>query len=503
MKAILHLLLLAVLSMLPCRMYGTVYRPVVLPTPDSVSTSGAMLRVPASVHITLLAPDSVTLPPLEFASQLAGLEIRGIKHKQQCPPLGAESYTLTLDRDSVTIQAADYRATVYALHTLSQLLHTSPSVPAHIFVTDSPRCTWRAFMLDSGRQFQPLDSIKKYIRMASMLKMNRFHWHLTEGLGWRAEIKALPRLTEVGAFVGHGPEQQGFYTQDDMRRVVDYGRRWGVEIVPEIDLPGHSEAALNAYPSFGCTGTIPAVPKQGFTDRIFCVGKDSTVNSLITVIDELCDVFPGEYFHLGGDEAPKGSWEKCPHCQARIDSLGLDGTHDLQLWLSALLAKHLAEKGRKAIFWGDAVYTPGTTPLPDNTVIQWWNYRSRGDLGVRRALERNMSVILSPNYYCYLNFPEQPWRGYGPERTFDLEKAYLHNPADSVLSTSDDRIMGISCTLWTDYELTADMLDSRLFPRVFALAELMWHSGAKSSMARFRADIDAIIPLFTAKGYRP
>ncbi len=472
--------------------------PAVIPQPESISSSGNMLPVSKKITLSVESPRNVakSLPPASFISEMTGLDIRYGKKsrlKSSCEP---ESYTLYINGNKAHLQAADYNGFIYGLHTLSQILSTSDSITERITVTDTPRCTWRASMLDSGRQKQSIEKILALIRMASRLKMNRFHWHLTEGLGWRPEIKAFPMLTAKGAFVGKEPEQQGYYSREDMRKVVEYASQWGVEIVPEIDLPGHSEAALNAYPELGCFGTVPDVPAQGFTENIFCAGKDRTVEALTTIIDEICDIFHGQYIHLGGDEAPKANWEKCPDCQARIQQHGLKGTHDLQLWLSAQLASHLEAKGRKAIFWGDAVYSNDGTPLPKNSVIQWWNYRGHGDLAVRNALERDMQVILSPNYYCYINFPEEPWKGYGPERTFNLEKAYTANPADSVLARGDKRILGMTCALWTDYNLTEQMLDLRLFPRIFALSELMWHKGPRKPLAEFQSDIDRLTPMF-------
>ena len=340
-------------------------------------------------------------------------------------------------------------------------------------VNDFPRCQWRGLLLDSGRQYQSLETIKSKLDLLFSLRMNVFHWHLTEGLGWRLEIRKYPELTKTGAYVGKGPEQQGFYTQEDVREIVLYAAERNITVIPEIDIPGHAEAALNAYPEYGCFGELAKIPETGFTECIFCAGKDSTLNFLKDVLDEVCELFPSDYIHLGGDEAPKGNWDKCPDCNRRIAENGLKDSHELQLWLSAQMASYLKSKGRKAIFWEDVINN-ADYPLPDNVVIQWWNYRGNKDRNFRKALKSGYPVICSPNYYTYLNFPETLWRGYGRDRTFSFEDAYLRNPADSALSEGNPLTLGMECALWTDYGLTEDMLDSRLFPRIYALAELMW-----------------------------
>ena len=477
--------------------------PAILPVPSEIECSGAAVRRdPGKLKVTVICPDSVrkAIERYSVISEIIGDGCRVSAFNKLREKIAPESYRLTVKENNVDIRVSDYRGFVYALQTLGQLLGSSEGFPCNVTVADGPRCGWRGFMLDSGRQFQTVDGIKKYIRMASMLKMNVFHWHLTEGLGWRPEIEAFPRLTKVGGYVAGGVQQQGSYSKKDIRDVVAYAGAYGIDIMPEIDLPGHSEAALKAYPELGCFMDSVRIPETGFTDRIFCAGKDTTLAALKIILDEICGLFPGKYIHLGGDEAPKGQWEKCPDCQNRIRTNGLKDTHDLQLWLSAQLASHLKTHGRKAVFWGDVVYSPGY-PLPDNSVIQWWNYRGHRDLAVKNALAANHEVILSPNYYCYLNFPLEPWRGYGPERTFTMKEAYLSNPADAALASGDRRILGVTCALWTDYNLTQEMLDSRLFPRIFAISEIMWHKGERKQFDEFRMLTEKALDYFRSKDF--
>ncbi len=399
--------------------------------------------------------------------------------------LEKDAYQLNISSKGIEVRAACFGGFIYAIQSLRQWVNMEKGYPEFscVEITDSPRTQWRSFMLDSGRQFQKVSTIKKYIDMASLLKMNYFHWHLTEGLGWRIEIKQYPRLTHIGAFAGKGPEQQGFYTQETIREIVKYAADRNITVVPEIDMPGHAEAALLAYPELGCFGLPVEIPEIGFTDNIFCAGKDKTLQFLKNVLDEVCELFPSVYIHLGGDEALKGNWDKCPDCQGRIKGEKLKNSHDLQLWFSAQMANYLKGKGRKAIFWGDVVYQEGY-PLPDNVVIHWWNWRGHKDLALRNALSHGYPVICGTNYYTYLNFPLTPWRGYGKDRTFDLRDVYLHNP--SYMSTEDNPlILGMSSALWTDDKVTEGMIDRRLFPRILALAEQMWYKGKPENFEQF------------------
>lgn len=402
----------------------------------------------------------------------------------------AEGYKLNILPEKIVIHYSDKNGLIYANHTLNQLkFQYAPfkRIPC-MSITDSPRVCWRSFMLDSGRQYQSVSTIKKYIELASILKMNRFHWHLTEGLGWRIEIKKYPNLTKIGAFVGKDVEQQGFYTQDEIREIVNFAAEKGITIVPEIDMPGHAEAALYAYPEMGCLNIRPEIPETGFTSNIFCAGKESTISFLKDILDEICELFPSKYIHLGGDEAPKGNWDKCPHCKDRMTTHNLKNSHQLQQWFSAEMANYLNSKERIAIFWEDVIYQDDYK-LPDNIVIQWWNWRTNKDLGFRNAIKNNHPVICNTNYYTYLNFPTSPWRGYAENRTFNLNDVYLNNPS-YLPDNTNPLVLGMSCSLWTDYLLTEDLLDERIFPRIFALAEQMWHKGKLMNFSDFQALIN-------------
>ncbi len=416
--------------------------------------------------------------------------------------LPPESYRIRISPKQMIITACDKRGFTHAVQTLRQWVADSDgnSTFTCAEIYDAPRMQWRSFLLDSGRQYHKTATIKKYIDMASMLKMNYFHWHLTEGLGWRIEIKQYPRLTQIGSAVGKGDEQQGYYTQEEIREIVEYANKRNITIVPEIDMPGHAEAALSSYPELGCFGLPVQVPQHGFTQNIFCAGKDDVLQFLKNVLDEVCELFPSPYIHLGGDEAPKGNWNKCPDCQKRISTMNLKDSHDLQLWFSAQMAEHLKSKGRKSIFWGDVVYHDGY-PLPDNIVIQWWNYRAHKDLALRNAIKHHYPVICSSNYYTYLNFPLTPWRNYEKARTFDLNDVYMNNPSDKVFNENNPLILGMTCALWTDDGVTERMIERRLFPRILALSEQMWHQGDRTEFPIFHQNILQRKEWFEQRGF--
>ncbi len=404
--------------------------------------------------------------------------------------LGREGYQLHVTPSGVAVYADTDAGKYYALVSLKQLAGLSPNgkIPC-VKIEDQPKYEWRSFMIDSGRQYQKMETIKGLLDRMALLKMNVFHWHLTENDGWRVEIKKYPKLTSVGAFVADGPEQHGFYTQDDIREIVAYAAKRHIMVVPEIDVPGHSEAALMAYPELTCSGKAPGSSKGIFSQFLFCGGREEVDGFLFDVFDEICELFPAPYIHIGGDEAPKTEWKKCPRCQARIKELGLKDEHELQIELTNRLAKHLKAKGRKAICWGDVVTHPGQE-LEDNIVVHWWSFRGSKDKALREGIKRGLPVISNPNYYTYINFPQKhEWRQYKKTRLFDLKTCYENNPGDVKNPTAKQRdaLLGMGTCLWTDHGLTEEWLDRRLFPRAFAMAEQMWNTGERLPYEEFRA----------------
>lgn len=425
--------------------------------------------------------------------------------------LGNEGYNLSISSKKIKITASGKSGIFYAIQTLRQLLppqieqrnltkELDWNIPC-VEITDIPKYPIRGLMLDTGRQFHTVDFVKRYIDLLAMMKMNTLHWHLTELDAWRIEIKKYPKLTQVGAFLeDQYGEQWGYYTQEDIREVVDYAKTRYINIMPEIEIPGHSYAAMASYPELTCTGEVPG--DISYRDKfkvIFCGGKEAVYTFINNVLKEIIDLFPYEYIHIGGDEANKTYWTTCKYCQERMKQEGLKNPDELQIWMTNRIADFLAQHNRKAVCWDDVVAQPGPK-MRDNVVVQWWNFRARKFKGVTESVNQGHEVICSPNYYTYLNFQVRPWKGYKENRTFDLKTAYIDNNMDKVELGNEQRklVKGIIAALWTDIGVHMDMVDKRVFPRIYAISELAWHNGPKEEFEEFYNRVKAQYPRLDA-----
>ena len=419
---------------------------------------------------------------------------------------GDGAYLLNIKSNGISISANERSGFFYAIQTLLQLLpleivSKTENPPPKILlpcvsIVDKPKYSWRSFLLDSGRQFQSVEFIKRYLDYLAMMKINVFHWHLTEGQGWRIEIKKYPKLTSIGSQVATGEEQKGYYSQDDIKEIVEYANKLCITVVPEIDVPGHSEAALIAYPEYSCTKKAPE-SVMGFSSNLFCGGNEETYVFLKNILDEVCDLFPSEYIHLGGDEAPKDNWDNCPVCQDKIIEEGLKNSDELQIYFSIRLANYLNNKSKKVILWGDVIEN-SIIKLPKNVVIYWWNYRKMNDIAYKNAREIGNKVICGTNYYTYLNYPVTPWSRYKEDRTFDLRDIHDLNPSD--IQNPDSLVMGMGSCLWTDWNVKMSMIDKRVFPRILALADQMWSTNEKTSFSEYYKIIRGFYPRLKVLG---
>lgn len=429
----------------------------------------------------------------------------------------AEAYEMRVDGKSITITGASEAAVFYGIQTLRK------SIPADggqvifqpVTIKDEPRFSHRGMMLDVARHFQPAEFVKRYIDILALHNLNRFHWHLTDDQGWRIEIKAYPKLTEVGSQRKHtvigrnsgefdGKPHGGFYTQDEIREIVQYARERYITVIPEIDLPGHMLSALAAYPELGCTGGPYEVEATwGVFDDVLCPGKEETFTFLERVLSEVIDLFPSEYIHIGGDECPKVRWEKCPHCQARIrelklkDSNGHTAEHYLQSYVTARIEKFLNEKGRRIIGWDEIL--EGEL-APNATVMSW-----RGMEGGIQAAQMGHDVIMTPTAYCYFDYyqtqytDEEPLAigGYVP-----IEKVYSFEPAPGILTEEQKaHILGVQANLWTEYIETAEHVDYMVMPRIAALAEVQWVEPEKREYEAFLTRLPRLVGLYDKLGY--
>lgn len=414
-----------------------------------------------------------------------------------------EGYQLTVSPKQIEIRAKTDRGAFYAVQTLRQLLpvslenHSYPKnsidIPC-VIVHDAPQFQHRGMHLDVGRHFFSVEFIKKYIDALAMLKMNTFHWHLTEDQGWRIEIKKYPKLQEIAAFrnqtlIGAYTENDqkfdgvpygGYYTQEEIREVVAYAQSRHITVIPEIEMPGHAQAAIAAYPELGCTGEqIKVAETWGVFDHIFC-SKDGTFEFLENVLDEVLELFPSEYIHIGGDEAPKSYWKNCPNCQQRIKDEGLKDEDELQNYFITRIEKYLNTKGRQIIGW-DEILEGGLAP--NATVMSW-----RGFEGAIEAAKQHHNVILTPTAYCYFDYyqsenDDEPLAigGYLP-----LEKVYQFNPIPDELSDEEAQyVLGAQGNLWTEYIPNEKQVEYMVFPRIVAMSEVVWSPTKSKDYSHF------------------
>ncbi len=431
----------------------------------------------------------------------------------------AEAYKLSVGLDGVAITGASPAGVFYGIQTLRKALPVVQGgvveLPA-VEITDSPRFGYRGAHLDVSRHFFTVDSVKRFIDMLALHNMNRFHWHLTDDQGWRFEMKKYPKLNVVGAqraqtVIGRNsgkydgiPYGPFLYTQDECREIVAYAAERHITIIPEIDLPGHMQAALAAYPELGCTGGPYEVWQMwGVSDDVLCAGNDATLQFVTDVLAEIIDVFPSEYIHVGGDECPKTRWEQCPKCQARIKALGLkdDEKNSAEMYLQSFVIAH-AEKflnahGRRIIGWDEIL--EGSL-APSATVHSW-----RGIGGGLEAAKRGHDCIMSPNVYMYFDYYQtkhtdtEPLAigGYVP-----VETVYGYEPLHSSLTPEQQKhIIGVQANLWTEYVTSYRHVEYMELPRMAALAEVQWCRPENKDYADFLQRLIPMTDMYDVKGY--
>lgn len=433
----------------------------------------------------------------DLAVHTAGTETKNVIVLRRDASLGAEAYHLDVTASAVTIRASDAAGAFYGLETLKQLLPaaiyrdapvagTEWSIPA-VHIEDAPRFEWRGMHLDVSRHFMPKEFVKKYIDLLAHHKMNRFHWHLTEDQGWRIEIKKYPKLTEVGScrdqtLVGpyvtdpakrvfDGIKHCGFYTQDDIREIVAYAAERYITVVPEIEMPGHAQAAIAAYPELGVRPdtTVSVLGVWGVSEYIFNANP-STISFLQDVLTEVLALFPGKWIHIGGDEAVKTQWKASPQIQARIKELGLKDEHELQSWFIRQMDNFLTARGRRLVGW-DEILEGG---LADNATVMSW----QGVKGGIAAAKAGHDVVMAPNSHTYFDHLQSRDRKKEPLSIggfLPLDTVYAFEPIPSALSPAEAKhVLGAQAQLWTEYLPDPKAVEYMMFPRMAALAEAVW-----------------------------
>ena len=425
----------------------------------------------------------------------------------------AEGYTLKVTQEKISISASQPAGFFYALQTLKQLMPRNViagvadpkikrwSIPC-VEIEDAPRFAWRGFMLDEGRHFFGKDAVKRVIDVMSAYKMNRFHWHLTEDQGWRIEIKKYPKLTEVGAWreskgLGYGnvnPDTEqygGFYSQKDIKEIVEYAKARFIEIVPEVDIPGHSQAAIAAYPEI-----LACDPDnkhevwlwQGVSTDVINVANPQAVQFAKDVIDELTEMFPFGYIHLGGDECPVNKWRENEQCKTRLVSIGSQNYRDLQIDFYKQLYDHIAQKPaakqRKLIFWNEILHG-NTSILPNDITVMAWVGANQAAV---EAAKRGMTTILSPQIPYYINrkqspLPTEPMsQGRGTET---VEAVYNYVPMQDVPAELQSKYLGVQANFWTEWVVEESVLQYLMLPRLAAVAEAGWTAQQKRNYEDF------------------
>lgn len=431
----------------------------------------------------------------------------------------AEAYKLIVNDKRVCISGASEAGVFYGIQTLRKSLPVAQDINVNLSAVEiynKPRFAYRGAMLDVARHFYTVDEVKTFIDMLALHNINRFHWHLTDDQGWRIEIKKYPKLMSVASerketVVGRwysgiydGKPYGGYYTQDELRDVIDYAAKRHITIIPEVDLPGHMQAALTAYPELGCTGGPYEVRTiWGVSQDVLCVGNDFTLQFVKDVLSEVADIFPSEYIHIGGDECPKVRWEKCPKCQERIKSLGLksDAKHTkeqrLQSYMIQEAAKYLKEKGKRIIGWTE-ILEGGL--VPDATLMSWI-----GESGGIEAAHQHHDVIMTPNTYLYFDYyqskkvEDEPWAigGYLP-----IEKTYNYEPMPKELTEEEQQyIKGVQANLWTEYIPIFSQVQYMVLPRLGAAAEVQWTDPSKKDYKDFLRRVPHLVAVYDCYGW--
>lgn len=432
----------------------------------------------------------------------------------------AEGYKLDADAKQIRIAGASAAGVFYGIQTLRKSLPlvngkaSKVSIPA-VHITDAPRFAYRGTHLDVSRHFVTADSVRQFIDMLALHNINRFHWHLTDDQGWRIEIKKYPLLTQIGSkraqtVIGHnsgkydGKPYSGFYTQKQIRDIVKYAADRYITIVPEIDLPGHMQAALAAYPDMGCTGGPYEVwQKWGVSDNVLCAGNDKTLTFIDNVLKEITQLFPSKYIHVGGDECPKTQWQKCPKCQARIKALNLEAKDGhsaeerLQSYIITHASNYLKSLGRNTIGW-DEILEGG---LAEGATVMSW----RGESGGIAAAKQHHDVVMTPNSYLYFDYYQSLDKANEPLAIggyLPLETVYSYEPMPKELTADEARhIIGVQANIWTEYMPTFKQMQYMALPRLAALSEVQWSQPALKDYTSFTNRLTEFTHLYDRLGY--
>lgn len=507
----------------------------VVPAPVSVTPAAGVFRLSVSTRVIVGSTDGRMSFVTDALNGLLGpvfgkglvclpsaLVQDGAVNFIETDSIPSDGYSLTITADRVEVRSGGPEGAFYAVQTLRQLMPATAfgtgrvravELPA-VVIADRPGMGYRGMMLDVARHFFTVEEVKRTLDLLAMHKMNVFHWHLTDDQGWRIEIAKYPELTRIGSvrtrtLIGKDPGGEydetcrydetphgGFYTQAEIRDVVEYAARRFITVIPEIEFPGHAVAALASYPWLGCTGEQYEVRQTwDIDDRVFCVGRDSTFRFIEEVLEEVVALFPSTYIHIGGDECPTKMWERCPRCRARMHAEGLTRPRLLQGYATTRIERFLNAHGRKLIGW-DEILDGGVSRT---AVVMSW----RGTEGGIRAARQGNEVVMAPTTHCYFDYYQtadtagEPlaWGGYLP-----LAKVYALNPYEGLDSVQRASVLGVQANLWTEYIPDFAQAQYMLLPRLGALAEVGW-SPDRKDYAEFLPRLKRLTRFYDAWGY--
>ncbi len=484
----------------------------IIPTPNEQTINNGFMEIENSPEI--ITESSFNSAARLFKNAIKKLDLTSKKTTKNRinfslnEKLNEEEYILKINTDQINIEASTETGAIFGFQSLYQLMNLNLKNGVvklqNQVIKDSPRFKYRGMHLDVGRHMYPVAFIKKYVDGLAMLKFNNFHWHLTEDQGWRIEIVKYPELNNIGSYrdstlIGHYTDKPwqfdntrygGYYTKKEIKEVVRYAQERGINVIPEIEMPGHSQAAVSSYPEFGCTGEqVGVAPLWGVFKEIYC-SKNETFDFLEEIIDEVVELFPGKYIHIGGDEAPKTNWKACGNCQNVINREELKDEHELQSYFITRMEKYINSKGKQIIGW-DEILEGGLAP--NATVMSW-----RGVSGGVEAAKMNHEVIMTPNATCYFDHyqtkdtAKEPLAigGYTP-----IEEIYNYEPIPNELDESLHKyIIGAQGNVWTEYMKTSEHVEYMVFPRIFALSEVVWAKD-KPSFNHFENKVIDMYPI--------
>ncbi len=393
--------------------------------------------------------------------------------------IAEEAYEIKVCDGEISIRASSDAGFFYAEKTLEQLSYQNGGVIPEVLIEDSPKYAYRSFMIDSCRHFFKVETIKKMIDLCASFKFNKFHWHISDDQGWRVQIDKYPQLTEIGS-VRHGTslgtevndkDYGGYYTKAEIRDVIEYAKTRYIEVIPEIDLPGHTSALLAAMPEMVCGNKKVEVKKTaGVFKDIICAGEENNYEIICNILDEICDLFPCEYFHIGGDEAPKKQWKECPKCQAKIKAEGLVNEEELQGYFVNRISEYLRNKGKKVISWNESLNGGN---LNDEGIIQFW-------LDREKIYEKYPHKMIVSDFFSY--YMDYPYEMTPLKKTYDYDEKL-------------GDVIGVETPIWTEYVEDEDRMMYLCFPRFIAVAQTAWCEN-KPSYDKLESDLQNIMGMF-------